>query len=90
MSEKPTRRKNRLDGYDYSQEGAYFVTVCVKDRQELLGEIATVGANCVRPLLSDIGKITESEINKMSTIFDGVHVNCYVIMPNHVHMIILI
>jgi putative transposase len=35
----PKRKPNRLKGYDYSQSGAYFITICVKDRQKLLGKI---------------------------------------------------
>jgi len=49
-----------------------------------------VGANCVRPVLSDIGKIIEKEINILSSAYDDIAVDKYVIMPNHIHMIIAI
>ena len=49
----PERKNIRLDNYNYSQNGAYFLTVCVKDRYELLASI--VGTNCVRPQLSEHG-----------------------------------
>ena len=42
MNELPRRKQNRLHNYDYSQRGAYFVTICVKDRHNMLGEV-TVG-----------------------------------------------
>jgi len=83
------RKPNRLKNYDYSQNGAYFVTVCAKDRAELFGKISVGAASC-RPQLSKTGKIIESEISKLSQTYDGVSVDCHVVMPNHVHMIIVI
>ena len=52
--ELPKRKHPRLIGYDYSAVGAYFITICVKDRHELLGEV--VGAASGRPF-SCIDKI---------------------------------
>ncbi|WP_037588349.1 transposase [Stenoxybacter acetivorans] len=94
MKELPTRKRNRLQGYDYSQNGAYFITICTKDRAEILGRIerTPVGANCVRPLfrpkLSEIGCIVENEISVISNTYFNIFVLHYVIMPNHIHMII--
>ena len=82
------RKNTRLKGYDYSQNGAYFITICTQDRRHLFSEI--VGANCVRQALTDIGRIVENEINILSNTYDDVVVEKYVIMPNHIHMIILI
>jgi nitroimidazol reductase NimA-like FMN-containing flavoprotein (pyridoxamine 5'-phosphate oxidase superfamily) len=48
MTELPKRKGTRLKGFDYSSNGAYYITLCVKDRHDMLGEI-DVGANCVRP-----------------------------------------
>ncbi|OQA70272.1 MAG: Transposase IS200 like protein [Firmicutes bacterium ADurb.Bin262] len=106
MEKLPKRKPNRLAEYDYSQNGAYFVTICVKDRHEILSVIEPsehhfVGANFVRPQddvrpqenrpqLTAAGKIVESEIKKLSVTYDGVSVDCFIIMPNHVHMIIFI
>lgn len=39
MNELPQRKRNRLPGYDYRQNGAYFITICAKDRHEIFGEI---------------------------------------------------
>lgn len=90
MSPHLTRQRNRLQGYDYSQQGAYFITVCTQNRAELFGHI--VGANCVRPVteLSDIGQTVKREIETLAGVYPMVHVSKFVIMPNHVHMIILI
>ena len=59
----PTRKATRLKGYDYSQNGVYFITVCTKNKQKLLGEI--VGESlCALPRqnLTSIGKIVENAI----------------------------
>ena len=80
----PKRKKIRLDGYDYSQSGAYFVTICTKDRQELLSDICRGGA-----LLRPIGEISETVINNLSERF-SINIDKYVIMPNHIHIIITI
>lgn len=90
MSPQRTRQRNRLQGYDYSQQGAYFITICTQNRAELFGHI--VGANCVRPFteLSNIGQTVKREIETLAGVYPMVHVGEFVIMPNHVHMIILI
>ena len=89
MKVLPVRKQNRLQNYDYSQCGAYFVTICAKNHFELFGTI-DVGANCVRPQLSQTGEIVEAETKNISSIYQFVCVDCFVIMPNHVHMIIVI
>ena len=82
-----TRKPNRLKNYDYSQNGVYFITVCVKNRNPILSYIP-VGVNCVR--LSKIGKVVEEEINNISKIYANVTVENYVIMPNHIHLLVFI
>ena len=92
MKELPTRKKIRLDGYDYSRNGVYFITVCVQHKHEILG-LVVVGANMVRPsevALSDIGMVVDTAIRKIGEIYQDVHVDKYVIMPNHIHMILAI
>jgi putative transposase len=55
------RRSIRLKGYDYSQTGAYFITICTQNRECLFGDI--VGANGIRPemILNEYGKIVQDE-----------------------------
>jgi REP element-mobilizing transposase RayT len=87
----PERKPNRLKDYDYSQNGAYFITICAKDRQELFATIDnSVGAAICRPCLEllDIGRVIDIAINRISQTHPGVRVDKYVIMPNHVHMIL--
>lgn len=86
------RKSIRLKEYDYSQEGMYFITICTKNRIKLLGKIDNVGANCVRPKieLSYIGNMIKREIDKIKLIYQNVNIDEYIIMPNHIHMIIQI
>ena len=101
--ELPVRKDIRLRGYDYSKSGRYFITICVKDRHELLWELH-VGARIARPQLSDIGKaiekarpqlsdigkVIEKAIDNIPHIYESVTIDKYVIMPNHIHMILMI
>jgi len=89
VNELPTRKDIRLKGYNYSSAGYYFITICVKDRHEMLGRI-DVGANCVRPHLSEYGNVVEAEIAVLSETYSTVEVVKYVIMPNHIHLILSI
>ncbi|MEK7369016.1 MAG: transposase [Planctomycetota bacterium] len=77
------RRSIRLKGYDYSQAGAYFITICVKDRKYLLGEVVNGEI-----ILSCIGKIVEKCWVEIPKHFPHVQLDQYVIMPNHIHGII--
>jgi len=74
MRKELSVRKNiRLKGYDYSQVGYYFITMCVKDGHEMLGSI-DVGTNCVRPRLSEYGDIVEKEIVILKNAYDNVDI----------------
>ena len=93
----PKRKKIRLQNYDYSSAGAYFITICTKDMRKIFGVVenvplssAIVGANCVRPMLSKIGMVAEKEIHTLSNVYGSVKVDKYVIMPNHIHFLISI
>ena len=77
-----------MQGYDYSQTGYYFVTICVKDKRKILGKI--VGAAFCRPQLTDIGNVVENEIISLSSVYPNVVVDKHVIIPNHIHMIICV
>ena len=78
------RRKSiRLQNYDYSQTGAYFITVCTQDRECILGEIV----DC-KMQLNDAGRIIQSAWDEIPVYFLDVELDEFVIMPNHVHGII--
>jgi REP element-mobilizing transposase RayT len=80
----PKRKKIRLEGYDYSQNGAYFVTICSKNRAHLFGHIAveeaTPGQSFV--LLTEMGKCIDQTIRNINmTEENDVRIDTYVIMP---------
>lgn len=92
----PKRKDNRLKDYDYSSAGAYFLTFCTYNRQKLLSDV--VGAIHESPEtvyeLSEIklkkcGEIVDRIINDVPKRFE-VEIITYVIMPNHIHMIVFI
>lgn len=79
------RRSIRLKGYDYTKAGAYFVTVCVQDRECLFGGIV----NGVMEL-GDAGQMIKKRWLELNHKFPSVETDEFVIMPNHVHGIIII
>jgi len=98
MNNSPSRKKNRLTDFDYSQNGAYFITICTKDMKCLLSKICASKTDFVgdgaldvpKTILSKTGIIIDNEIQKMNVVYDNIKVNSYVIMPNHVHLLIII
>ena len=91
MNKLPQRKNIRLRDYDYSGSGYYFITICSKDRKALFWKVgATLGRQFNKPPLSNIGEIINAEINKINSIYKNVEINNYVIMPNHIHMIIIL
>jgi len=79
------RRSLRLKDYDYSQNGAYFVTICTHNRECLCGRI--IDGDMVP---NDAGRMIESVWNDLPERFPGVSVDASVVMPNHTHGIILL
>lgn len=77
------RQSRRLQSWDYASNGYYFVTICVKDHENILGDI--IDGNIE---LSDIGKIVKEEWLKTGLIRKNVYLDEWVIMPNHLHGII--
>ena len=78
------RRSVRLKGYDYSQAGLYFVTICVQDKVCLFGEIIDDDM-----LLNDAGKMIEKWYFELENKFSDIECGVYVVMPNHFHAIII-
>ena len=87
--ELPKRKPTRLKGYDYSQSGAYFVTICTYKKQCTLGAIIVgQGLAPAEIKLSPCGKIAEEQLSELNNRYLTVKIEKYVIMPNHIHMII--
>lgn len=85
----PKRKSNRLKQFDYSQNGAYFITICTHNRKEILSHI-NVGDGSPVPKLTIYGDIVLRLINEISNKYPNVIVDKYVIMPNHIHIIFAI
>ena len=84
------RKPTRLKDFNYSSEGAYFITICTHNKRKLLCDIVGVGAyDNPKIELSGIGKIVEKYILSTNSIA-GLTVDKYVIMPNHIHMILIL
>lgn len=80
----PQRKSPRLQDYDYSQSGAYFVTICTNRRQHFFGAIE---ASIMQS--SRLGQIAEDELQHLPQRWPQIEMDLFVIMPNHVHAIIV-
>ena len=85
ISDYPQRKNTRLKTSDYSQPGYYFITLCTRDRAPLLGSIVE-GVVC----LSALGKMVKEQTELLPGRYDRLLRDKYVIMPNHIHMILRI
>jgi REP element-mobilizing transposase RayT len=79
------RHSIRLKGYDYTQEGLYFVTICVQNRERIFGKIAEG-----KMILNDAGKIVEMVWNELPQHYSNIQLDAFVVMPDHIHGIIII
>ncbi|MBR3978427.1 MAG: transposase [Oscillospiraceae bacterium] len=78
------RKTNRIPEYDYSTNGAYFVTICTQDRKPVLSTIVGDGFPVPKP----IGSIAEEIIRQIPNKYPLVSVDKYVIMPDHIHILL--
>jgi len=112
MKDLPVRKDIRLKGYDYSSAGYYFITICVKDKRELLGKIAGIiaqpgnqytmdtqpdtqpGLGDAHPgvpfvELTETGIMVKQHIESIQSVYNNAQIDKYVVMPNHIHIIII-
>ena len=80
-----SQKQYRYKGYDYSQDGFYFVTICAKNREMFFGDVIAG-----KTRLSEIGKIAEKIWLEIPDHFPFVKLDRFIIMPNHIHGIIQI
>jgi putative transposase len=83
--ERHRRRSMRLKGYDYSQAGAYFVTICTQGRACLFGEVVDGEMR-----LNDAGRMVVAEWERLPALFPNVVLDAFVVMPNHIHGIVIL
>ncbi|MCE2681742.1 MAG: transposase [Flavobacteriia bacterium] len=84
-SNLPNRRSIRLKNYDYSQKGSYFITIVTQNRKHLFGKIEDG-----KMILSSVGKIVEDEWMNTIQLRPNVVLGEFIIMPDHMHMIVTI
>ena len=98
--ELPKRKPTRLNYFNYNSPGAYFLTICTENRRKILSHI--VGGDVHDAPQSDVsylpkrielsyyGKIADKYINQLNDYYENIKVDRYVIMPNHVHIILFV
>ena len=88
----PKRKPLRMKSYDYSTSGAYFLTICTENRRCMLSRI--VGDDVLgvpnNAQLLPYGKIADKCINRLNEFYDNIIVDSYVIMPNHIHIMLFV
>jgi putative transposase len=93
------RHSLRLKGYDYSSEGAYFITICINNRECLLGKIVRVDTKfsadtgvcpCTEIVLSNAGQMITDIWHQIPAYYANIDIDEFVVMPNHLHGIVII
>ena len=85
----PKRKQLGLHNYDYNTPGAYFITICTHSRKCMLSRIVGAIHESPEPELTSYGKIVDSTINSIPKRYQA-KVDSYVIMPNHIHLIVTV
>ena len=101
-NELPKRKSTRLKKFDYSSVGAYFVTICIRDRKQILSDIVrtpvtatvAVGEGLAPPeysvRLKPCGEVAKEQLQFIENRFPSVTVEDFVIMPDHIHAIVFL
>lgn len=79
--ELPKRKPTRLANFDYSSNHYYFITICTHEKKCIFGKAKQ---------LNTFGEIAKKNIEKIHDVFSCVQVDQYVVMPNHIHMILTV
>ena len=87
----PKRKKNRLNNYNYAQDGIYFITICTRDRKKILCNIVGAGVlDCPKTKLLYHGEIADKYIKQIGDFYYNISIDKYVIMPDHIHLIVTV
>ena len=86
----PQRKHPRLDNYDYSTPGAYFVTICTQNRRCLLSHIVGHMTAPAEVVHTTYGTIATEQLFLLEKRFPNLKIDRYVIMPNHIHAILIL
>ncbi len=86
-----SRKTPRLQRFNYNSVGVYFITLCTQNRKCILSRIVGTGVlDCPHPKLTRYGEIAEKYIKQLDSFYDHISVKSYVIMPNHIHILLFI
>ena len=86
----PKRKHPRLEFFDYSTAGAYFITVCTQNRRCLLSRIVGRGLAPAEIQYTDYGRIAKEQLFLLEERYPSLKIHQYVIMPNHIHAILVL
>ena len=91
MEEFTKRKTPRWQSYDYNDPGAYFITICTESKAKILSKIVGTGVlDCPQVELTSYGKVADKYLNQLNDFYDYIKVDSYVIMPNHIHIMLFI
>lgn len=86
-----TRKRIRLENYDYSDSGEYFITICSKGKEKIFWKKSSYLRDSYYPeCLSDYGKIVFRAIENIQHYYSFVNVDVFTVMPNHIHLLLRI
>ena len=89
MEELKKRKTTRLEGADYNRNQAVFLTICTKERKCILSRIVGTGVlDGPQIELTKYGQIADKYIHQLNDFYDDLSVESYVIMPNHIHIML--
>jgi len=86
----PNRKNPRLPEYDYGQNGAYFVTICLKPRLPILSQVVGAGPRPARTVLSPLGQLVTDTWNDLPNHNPGISLGPFIVMPDHIHGIMIL
>ena len=86
----PNRKHPRLDDYDYSTAGAYYITICTQNRRNLLSQIVGRGLAPAEIQYTEYGEIAQEQLLLLEERYPTLKIDQYVIMPNHIHAILIL
>ena len=90
MNKTEKRKPNRLKNFDYSSNGAYFITICAQDKRCVFGKIVGQGLAPAETVLSKYGRIAERQLMLLNDRYPTITIDKYIIMPNHIHFILML
>ena len=83
------RKRIRLKGYNYNLPGYYFITICTRNKEKLLCEIVGTGLPDGPAVhYTEYGQVVFAQLEKMADFYDDIKIDKFVVMPNHVHLLL--